>query len=288
MDLVEIVRSQRAHARPGNRQRRAIRERKLRASGTAASDILAATRAIRALTAPIQEAVAELIFPLIRRFDGSLTDAAPVAIHDDFAADLEAALNRIRSQHLELSNRRAAVVAESLVARANSRNRERFYASIEAFLGINVAALVDEAGLRPILRLKARENVNLITSIAEDYLGQVETLVFEHVITGRDSSKSMIEALRDLGAKSDRRAKFIARDQTAKLTAALNRERNQALGITEYVWRTVRDERVRESHRKRNGKTFRWDDPPKGGPADGGHPGESINCRCTAEPRIVV
>ncbi|QJE73761.1 minor capsid protein [Aerophototrophica crusticola] len=46
-----------------------------------------------------------------------------------------------------------------------------------------------------------------------------------------------------------------------------------------YVWRTMRDERVRPSHAERDGKVFRWSDPPQGG-----HPGEASNCRCWAEP----
>ena len=53
------------------------------------------------------------------------------------------------------------------------------------------------------------------------------------------------------------------------------------LGITQYIWRTSRDERVRESHLVLEGKTFSWDSPP-----DVGHPGQDINCRCTAEPVI--
>lgn len=38
------------------------------------------------------------------------------------------------------------------------------------------------------------------------------------------------------------------------------------------------DGKVRSSHADRDGKTFSWDDPP-----EGGHPGEALNCRCTAE-----
>ena len=43
-------------------------------------------------------------------------------------------------------------------------------------------------------------------------------------------------------------------------------------------WLTSDDERVRPSHREKVGKFFRWDDPP----ADTGHPGADIQCRCVA------
>jgi len=62
--------------------------------------------------------------------------------------------------------------------------------------------------------------------------------------------------------------------KTSKLNSSLNQQRSQNLGVEEYVWRTAGDERVRDSHKSENGKTFGWDDPPK----DTGHPGQDIQC----------
>ena len=45
-----------------------------------------------------------------------------------------------------------------------------------------------------------------------------------------------------------------------------------------YVWRTMEDEKVRESHALRDGKVYNWNLPP-----EGGNPGEDYNCRCLAE-----
>ena len=74
------------------------------------------------------------------------------------------------------------------------------------------------------------------------------------------------------------RAKVIARDQVGKLNGQLTQARQQALGITEYVWRTSRDQRVRDAHADRDGRRFRWSTAP----ADG-HPGHPVQCRCVAE-----
>jgi len=46
-----------------------------------------------------------------------------------------------------------------------------------------------------------------------------------------------------------------------------------------YIWRTMEDEKVRDSHAVREGKVYNWNLPP-----EGGHPGEDHNCRCWAEP----
>lgn len=51
------------------------------------------------------------------------------------------------------------------------------------------------------------------------------------------------------------------------------------MGVETYVWQSAKDERVRTDQQNKQGKTFRWDDPPSGG-----HLGEPIRCRCTALP----
>lgn len=95
------------------------------------------------------------------------------------------------------------------------------------------------------------------------------------------------------------RARLIARDQTGKLNAALTEARQKRIGVEEYIWQSVEDERVRENHRVLDGKICRWDDPTvyrnpgetewRSRSSIGafvGHPGEDYQCRCFAEPRM--
>ncbi|HEX5865102.1 MAG TPA: minor capsid protein [Casimicrobiaceae bacterium] len=81
------------------------------------------------------------------------------------------------------------------------------------------------------------------------------------------------------------KADLLARDQVLKLNAKITRERQQAAGITDYIWTTSNDERVRETHDELDGETFSWDDPPVTNEAgDRNHPGEDYQCRCVAYP----
>ena len=66
----------------------------------------------------------------------------------------------------------------------------------------------------------------------------------------------------------------ITRDQTQKLIAQLNQQRQADVGVTHYIWRTSEDERVRPSHRRNNGNEFAWAQPP----VQTGHPGNDIQC----------
>ena len=74
----------------------------------------------------------------------------------------------------------------------------------------------------------------------------------------------------------------IVRDQNSKVISGLNQVRQQQLGITQYVWRSVQDERTRPTHAANDGRTFEWGSPP----ADTGHPGDDVMCRCLAEAVI--
>lgn len=103
--------------------------------------------------------------------------------------------------------------------------------------------------------------------------------------TGELSNRRRAEVerfLRERLAMGDQRARFVARDQIARLVGQVNGDRQMALGITHYEWDTRRDRRVRPLHRKRRGKIFAWDSPPH----PDGHPGIPVGCRCTARPVV--
>jgi SPP1 gp7 family putative phage head morphogenesis protein len=89
---------------------------------------------------------------------------------------------------------------------------------------------------------------------------------------------------------AESRAKLIARDQVGKLFGAIQEARQVGLGIDRYTWRTSNDNRVRDTHEKREGESYSWNDPPGdlSDPGDGGHPGFPINCRCWAEPDLTA
>ncbi len=79
---------------------------------------------------------------------------------------------------------------------------------------------------------------------------------------------------------SEARAHLIARDQSTKLTARINQEKQMAAGVEEYIWVTEGDDRVRPSHEALSGSTQKWADPPP----KTGHPGTDVLCRCRAKP----
>ena len=125
-----------------------------------------------------------------------------------------------------------------------------------------------------------RVNVRLINSIPSDQFNRVESILMDAARQGRRHESVAKDIEREFEI-SENRAKLIARDQIGKIASDLSRARMMANGVNKGVWRTSRDERVRDSHEAREGKTFDLD---KG--IEGEHPGGPINCRCYTEPHL--
>ena len=140
---------------------------------------------------------------------------------------------------------------------------------------------------RDVLQSIIIENVNLIKSIPQQYLTEVQGLVQRCVQNGRDLGY-LREELQKRYEITKRRAATIARDQTNKATENLSRARMQSLGVTKGIWiHTSAGKTYRETHVKMDGKEF---DLSKGmydsAVNDYVFPASLPNCRCTWKPII--
>jgi SPP1 gp7 family putative phage head morphogenesis protein len=133
------------------------------------------------------------------------------------------------------------------------------------------------------------ENVSLIRSIPEKYLGDVQTSVMQSVKAGRDLATLSKDLRKNYGV-SYRRAALIARDQNNKATSALMRVRQVDLGLEKGVWlHSHAGKEPRPTHLANHGKKFDlkegWFDPD---PRVRKRilPGELINCRCVWKPVV--
>lgn len=154
-------------------------------------------------------------------------------------------------------------------------NRQQFHAVFRSVFGVDI--FTTEPFLADLLAAWEAENIKLIKSIPSQYLDQLHGKIVAAVRAGKPS-KVIAEVVRETFDLPRNRAKLIARDQIGKLNGQLTMARQKNIGVESYVWRTSLDERVREEHKHREGEKFNWDEPPKDG-----HPGNPINCRCSAE-----
>lgn len=130
-------------------------------------------------------------------------------------------------------------------------------------------------------------NVNLIKSIGEQYLTQVQGIVLRSIEVGNDLGE-MTEQLESQYDITERRAAMIARDQTAKANENLSRVRLKDYGVTQMRWlHTSAGTTYRESHLEMDGEIYDINegcyDVDYGGYI---HPAELVNCRCVGVPII--
>lgn len=126
------------------------------------------------------------------------------------------------------------------------------------------------------------ENVQLIKSIPQKYLTDVQSTVWTNVTKGGDL-KQMSEDIQHVYGVTHRRAAFIARDQNNKAKATFERTRDQELGVTKFIWvHSNAGKEPRPTHLHADGRTYSL---AKGmyDKDEGKYvfPGELINCRCT-------
>lgn len=232
---------------------------------------------MEAMIKKMQKRVEKEIIPILER-----SEAEYVGDDDE---NYEESLSRTILRILETYSDIAWISSKmsgKFVSETEKANRIRFVKSMKNAVGINLKSVVKSERLGEIMKAVAKENVSLIKSIPSQYFKKIETIVYEGITQG-SRARSMVSEIRELGKTTKSRAHLIARDQTAKLNSALSRQRQIDVGVTEYVWRTAKDGRVRKSHKRNNGKIFKWNSPPKTG-----HPGTAIQCRCVAQPIIKI
>ena len=95
--------------------------------------------------------------------------------------------------------------------------------------------------------------------------------------------RKMLETEYGIG---QRKAKFLAQNETSIMIAELKKATYTQMGFEEFIWNTILDSRERELHRKLHGKIFRFDNPPVIDERTGqrGLPGQTYNCRCGLTP----
>lgn len=169
-------------------------------------------------------------------------------------------------------------IAQGFVNRGNIQNQAEVSTNLKNQTGIDLSAyLRNSPNISERVNTLTAGNIQLIKSIRSQYLDKVQNAVMQAMVKGT-LNKDLSTQIKALGQTTEKRAMFIARDQSSKLNAALTQARHEDVGVTKYMWSTSGDERVRDSHAEKDGQIFEYANPP----ADTGHPGHDVNCRCVA------
>jgi len=202
---------------------------------------------------------------------------------------IQEVLDQLRESNTRItfSKKRIQSLASNFVQGVNRFNIKDVEKQAEVVKAIDPT--VDEPWLNSFMKSSIKENVNYITSIAEEYHNKIETVIMQGV-KGGESLNDMASEIKNAYKVSDNRAKFIARDQTGSILGQMTANRHKNMGANKFKWKTSKDERVRgnptgrypkatPSHYDLDGKVYNYEDPPHGL-----IPGRDYNCRCVAIP----
>ncbi len=198
---------------------------------------------------------------------------------------LRALLRRLRKlpgEHRALLRKPLALL--NIVAkRTEIHSKEEWRRALKE-LGVSLDDVISP-DLRAIITEWKRRNIALIKALPELAANGVARTIEKHKGARVETLARHIE---EATGASESHARLLARDQTLKLYGQITQARHQAAGVTEYVWRSSRDERVRRRHKDLDGTRQRYAEPPIVDPATGrrAHPGDDFQCRCTADPML--
>ena len=245
-----------------------------------------------ALEARYRNELDRLIAPMVRQYEREMRllwrqYGPEMAMDASLASQARIALRRLQDRFARLFAKRAPTIVDKLLGRIDKAAANSLEQSLKQLSGgvtLKVAAM--PGALAEAMKASAIENVALIKSIPAQYHERIEGAVMRSIQSGGEGRKTLFDEIENIGGMSRRRAELIARDQTAKITTVMHKERAKAAGIRKFRWlHSSASASPRHKHVEANGKIFEYDNPPAIG--DKGQrvlPGQEISCRCVAVP----
>ena len=205
------------------------------------------------------------------------------------ASQARIVLNGLDRRFSDLFGSVAKTIAPDMVNQANKLSGKAVEGSLKELSGgstIKLSAM--NPAMQNVMKAAVAENVQLIKSIAKDYLHQVGQQVMRSIVSGQGLS-DLLPAIQERGNVTESRAKLIAYDQTRKVYSSLNSLRVKNAGVKKFEWiHSGGGQRPRELHLKYDGQIFDFSNPPiiDENTGERGMPGQAINCRCTLRPIV--
>ena len=183
---------------------------------------------------------------------------------------------------------------EKVSRMAQKKNIDEWKRLVKKTLGVD---LLDDYYKSEIyeqaIKLWLSDNSSQIQNIPNETLLRIQNVIADGFRKGKKISDLRREIRKEY--KFSRwKAEALAKDQMASLNSKLTQLQHRDAGVRKYLWKSLKDSRVRDAHREFNGRIFSWDSPPEDwymtksrGRVYTGHryhPGEAYGCRCVAEP----
>lgn len=233
------------------------------------------TRALLSIVEDMHTETVKALMPLIETPSiGDSKRQVADSLFSDFKSAFSKTANTIKAKVSGI----AETLAKAVVSKQKTASDSQLIDMLLKQTGIDFSGLMNDEDLGDAFDEAVESNIALIKSLSQQHLYRIEFAVMASLQAGT-LNISLADDLSKIEGITQNRARLIARDQLGKINSRLSQIRQQSLGITHYTWSTSLDERVRKRHANWEGDLIAWDSPPPDG-----HPGQPIQCRCTAIP----
>jgi len=227
-----------------------------------------------------------IMWYVVQCYKHNTPESALMALDDSTSIKLDKIIRKL-TRYWHKSFNEAAKQLAQYFANKNQQQTDQSLSAILKDSGFAVDFKLT-AVMREVLQAAIKENVSLITHMADQHLREIQGITMRSVQVGGDL-KYMSDQLEDRYKMTRKRARLIARDQNSKATAAVTRTRQLELGIKQAQWLHSHAGKVpRPTHVAMNNKLYdvakgMWDEDALGkGKGAYVHPGWLINCRCVS------
>lgn len=192
-------------------------------------------------------------------------------------------IGTIRSRIEETDNFAIRAIAQfrnafgAWMTRAQIRHLHEFISKLKYATNVDLTTQIGVGDAETTLEVILARNIALITDVSDQARGRISDAVyrgFQNRTPSRDVAKEIAEGLE----MSRKRALNIAQDQAQKLSATLDKERQQQVGGTSFKWVHSGKKHYRPEHLARDGEIYAWDSEVGQNDA----PGMAPFCGCKA------
>lgn len=160
-------------------------------------------------------------------------------------------------------------------------HRGKWARSVLAGTDVDISTMIGPTDVLESIETFLARQTALIRNVSDETRAKVADAVFRGLqqrTPARDVGREIAQTL----GLARRRANRIAADQTVKLAAALDRQRQREAGLTHWKWKHSGKLHFRPEHKARDGKIYSDADAPED------EPGELPFCGCVRQGVLII
>lgn len=174
-------------------------------------------------------------------------------------------------------------------------HRQKWTAAVLSASRVDLSTMIGASDVRISLETSIANNVGLVRSVSDETRQKMSQAVFDG-LRNRTAADDVAKRIREVAGMGRARARRVAGDQLAKLTASLADERRRQAGLSEWEWLWSHKLHGREEHIARDGKVYSDDPAAVGGKVNGQtihaapdiRPGQLPYCGCRSRSVLTV